>query len=325
MTVSDTPADFASAAMLRVLDHGMRSLGLQPPAPQPHPGRARVALDAKRLVVGAALQQGGWAALPLLGRGVHACVHEPTHRCLTATSEPAALLARWQRLERYIHSRHRVQLLHAGAHALQVAHRSLRAGTLPLPAEDLVVLGVLCALLEAIGAVAVQAWVVSGPAEVAAWPRPDGDALARLAAAQATATWRIGWSGVGAAPQHTAAAGGPPPALWADPRWPGAVGRVAALLAEQPGQPPTLGDLAARCGLPPRTLQRRLAQAGTSRAALLAELRARAAAWWLLASELPVAEVGFVSGYADQPHFTRQFRDRVGLPPARYRAQFAPA
>ena len=37
----------------------------------------------------------------------------------------------------------------------------------------------------------------------------------------------------------------------------------------------------------------------------------------------PLAEVGFLCGYADQAHFTREFRRRVGLPPERYRRAFA--
>ena len=52
-------------------------------------------------------------------------------------------------------------------------------------------------------------------------------------------------------------------------------------------------------------------------------MRLRAAAWWLVRTDTPLAEVGFVCGYADQPHFTREFGRRVGLTPAAYRADFA--
>jgi AraC-like DNA-binding protein len=254
---------------------------------------------------------------------VHACVHEPAHRCLTAAADPAGLLARWQRLERYIHSHHRVQLQAQGPGTLHLVHRSLRPATVTLPAEDLVVLGVLCALLEAIGATQVRAWVGDRAGEAAAWPQPDPAGLARHAAAGRTAAWRIAWDALGPPPPRDGGTQEPPAALWTDPQWQGPVGRAAALLGRCLAEPPGLATLALHCGLPPRTLQRRLAQAGTSRAALLADLRARAAAWWLLETAQPVAEVGFLSGYADQPHFTRQFRDRVGLPPAQYRAQFA--
>jgi AraC-like DNA-binding protein len=53
------------------------------------------------------------------------------------------------------------------------------------------------------------------------------------------------------------------------------------------------------------------------------ELRCRAGAWWLLNSHASIAELGFLSGYADQAHFTRELQRRVGMTPARYRAAFA--
>jgi transcriptional regulator GlxA family with amidase domain len=49
----------------------------------------------------------------------------------------------------------------------------------------------------------------------------------------------------------------------------------------------------------------------------------RAAAWWLLESDRSIAECGFLAGYSDQPHFTRDFGRRIGLAPGRYREHFA--
>ncbi len=68
----------------------------------------------------------------------------------------------------------------------------------------------------------------------------------------------------------------------------------------------------ARCfrrsvGLPPHSYvkQRRVA-------------RARAL---LEATDLPVAEIALVLGFADQSHFTRRFREVTGVPPGAYRFQ----
>ena len=138
-------SDFASTAMVRVLHAGMRSLGLDAPA-LPLTG-ARVSLDDKRRLVQAALAQGGWSALLRIGQGVQAIRGDPVHQALVASRSPAELLARWCRLERYIHSRHRLDVQADGA-ALDVSHRSLRAGEPPLPHEDLVVLGVLVAAID---------------------------------------------------------------------------------------------------------------------------------------------------------------------------------
>lgn len=185
--------DFASAVMVRALALGMRELGLASPAVVQGlaPRRGRVALGDKRALVGAAFAQGGFAALPLLGRGVNALRNEPTHRCLTAATDPAQLFARWMRLERYIHSRHRIRVLRLLPGGAELEHRSLAEGAAPLAAEDLVVLGVLCALLEAIGTASVRARVGGG---ADAYPRPDAPTPRRSRAPPPTAPPRAGRS-----------------------------------------------------------------------------------------------------------------------------------
>jgi transcriptional regulator GlxA family with amidase domain len=55
------------------------------------------------------------------------------------------------------------------------------------------------------------------------------------------------------------------------------------------------------------------------------EVRFRLAGSLLLQQAMPVSEVGFVCGYADQAHLTREFRKRLGVTPAKYRELFAPA
>ncbi|MFI1828136.1 helix-turn-helix transcriptional regulator [Streptomyces sp. NPDC020412] len=97
---------------------------------------------------------------------------------------------------------------------------------------------------------------------------------------------------------------------------------VAALLsAVDPARRWTLGCLAAELGMPARSLQRRLAAAGGF-SGLLGTVRAQAAAELLMAGEHPVSVIGFVCGYADQPHFTRHFKARTAMTPAVYRSVF---
>ncbi|MGL5849977.1 MAG: helix-turn-helix domain-containing protein, partial [Phycicoccus sp.] len=71
-----------------------------------------------------------------------------------------------------------------------------------------------------------------------------------------------------------------------------------------------------------RTLQRRLHSVGGLRA-VVGATRAAAAADLLIRNDHPLAIVGFACGYADQPHFTRQFRHHAGMTPAAYRSAFA--
>lgn len=325
---ADDGPSFASAAMVRVLVAGMRDLGLVPPPDAARAGDrsgpvATVSLQLKREVVASAVAQGGLACLARLGRGVHHHRHDPTHAAFASARSPADLLARWQRLERYIHSRHRCEVLDLRPGRARLRHVARDGAPPPLPAEDLVVLGLIAALLEMAGCRDVRAR--AGSVEVL--PRADEAALARAAARGTTAQWQLAW--------RTESGGGTGAAVASPPRWqpslddlvppstwPAVLADSARLLVADLAHPPTLPALAAALQRPRRSLQRALAEAGLGYAPLLAELRCRAAACWLLRTSAPIAEVGFVCGYADQAHFTRELRRRVGMTPARYREAF---
>lgn len=315
-------SEFASAAMVRVLRQGMRELGMDPGGAAHDPGGAdaRVSLDTKRRVVAVAVEQGGFACLARLGRGLHRHSHEPTHRALCSASDAAELFARWRRLEGYIHSSHRTEVVALEPDRAEVRHVSAPGHDPPQPVEDLVVLGVLASLLEAIGCTDVRARIDGIPV----LPIGDERALRRLAQRGATARWTIRWRTppAGAVPASPRASPLPSDLMDAAP-WPEIAIRAARVLLARPMHPPAVAALAAELRMATRSFQRALAGAGLRYSLLLAEARCRAAAWWLLHSASPLAEVGFLSGYSDQPHFTREFRRRVGMTPAVYRSEFA--
>ena len=72
-------------------------------------------------------------------------------------------------------------------------------------------------------------------------------------------------------------------------------------------------------GTSPRTLQRRLAEAGTTYAELLAASRLRTAKHWLTTTDMPIAEMSSALGYTAASNFARAFRRQTGLSPAAYR------
>ncbi|MBC7942097.1 MAG: helix-turn-helix transcriptional regulator [Chitinophagaceae bacterium] len=308
--------------MLRVLAQGMRDLGLDPgPHPPGSTGRvATVSLDEKRQLVSAALAQGGITCLALLGRGLHRYADEPTHRALVSARDASDLFVRWSRLERYIHSRHRIDVLDVSDRSAHIAHRSRPGTPAPLPAENLVVLGVLLALLEGLGASRVSGRV----GDVPVYPEPDPAALTMAAQQGTTAAWTIEWTPTTVLPRQptpvdaaVAADVNPPHA------WPALAQRSFVVLCANLTGPFTLPTLAQTLGHAPRSVQRSLSQAGLSYSQVLAEARCRSASWWLMRSAIPVAEVVYLCGHADQPHFTRDFRGRVGMTPLRYRSEFS--
>lgn len=300
-------SDFAAAAMMRLIALGLKRQGLPlPAAPAPLRG-ARVPLVDKRRLMNALLQQHGAEAVLRIGEGVHDARDEPVLVALRLARDPADLVTRWQRLERFIHSRHRVRVDTAGPGRLQLRHVSLVAAEPPTAAEDLLVLGLLVALIERQSMVELQVRV--GPA---GWVRREGGRW-RLRGEPADAgAWRLQWT---LRPAVTPAPLPPAAGDWLD--------AAARRLQSDVARPWTLSALAAELGGAPRSLQRHLAQHGSSFVALLRQLRLAQAARLLAETPKAPAEIGYLCGFADQAHFTREFKRHCALTPVRYREQFA--
>ncbi len=81
----------------------------------------------------------------------------------------------------------------------------------------------------------------------------------------------------------------------------------------------TLAELARAHHTSPRSLQRRLADQGTSFQALLDDTRRHLAEAHLKEGRLDLAEIALLLGYSEQSAFTRAFRAWTGLPPAQWR------
>jgi AraC-like DNA-binding protein len=194
-------------------------------------------------------------------------------------------------------------------------------GPPPSAAEDLLVLGVYLGLLRAIGCGDVTA---EAGGELVA--RPDGgcdaEAAARAVAAGTTAAWRLVWSDWARRPAATPHQGA------ADPQGARSLAfddcaeatALAALLAEDPARLLTLAEAAASLGLSPRGLQRRLAAHGLTPTAVGRAVQVRHACALLAGGDDPLPAIGFVCGFADQAHFTREFRRRLNMTPGAYRA-----
>ncbi len=293
--------DFASAAMMRIVRAGLQRQGLPAP-PLPPAQRGRVALPDKRAQLQALWRAHGPGVIARLGEAVHGLHDDPMLTAFAPASGPLDLLERWQRLERFVHSRHRVKVLAIGTQHLTWQHVSMRQDAPPDAAEDLLVAGLLLALAQRIGVQGLRA----RPAGTRAWLFNEGWRAERwpLAMHSWEWQWQPGQAAAAAAPEAT----------------------PLVLLQADPSRGWTLARLAHALCTSPRTLQRQLARDGHRFSHLLAQARLNHAARGLTQSEAALAEVGYLSGYADQPHFTRQFHAHTGLTPAQYRAQFrAPA
>ncbi|GAC1031756.1 AraC family transcriptional regulator [Pseudomonas sp. No.21] len=100
--------------------------------------------------------------------------------------------------------------------------------------------------------------------------------------------------------------------------------RVVALLSAQLAHgEPDRSALAASLGLSERTLQRRLAEEGSSYQQLLGDTRLQLAERHLQEGNLPIAEIAVLLGYSEPSVFFRAFRQWTGKTPGEYRQQLA--
>lgn len=286
--------DFASAAMLRLIRLGLARQGLAmptvPPPPAPAVAPAHIGFAHKRALADALLARYGPEVMWRIGEAVLDAPDEPTLTALVAASDPPDLVRRFQRLERYIHSRHQVVVEIEQPGHLQLRHRSTRADAPPRPAEDLLVWGLLKGLLQRLGTPALRTGLAEGTAvlELRWQPQPLQARTPSLAPADTPAAAR-------------------------------------RALATDLGADWTLPRLAATLGLSLRTLQRRLAEGGSSFARLWTEVRLAAAGHLLTEGADSTAQVGYHCGFADQAHFTRCFQRHMAITPARYRREFGRA
>lgn len=324
-------SDFASGVMLRLLLTGMAESGMIIPASSNRGtnargvSNARVPLERKRALTAAVLAQGGHATLLQLGLGIHRLAGDPIHLALGSACDPHDFLARWHRLERYMHSRHRVEVLAVSPYALHLRHHTPHHAEGPAPEESLLVLGVIAAGFEMVGATALRVRIVGE--QILPLADSDPAILTRLARDRNVAEWELDWaqttkkgsedvSGRFRVPRMNV-----PPQLCSALKWPQMARQIADDVLEDLSADHSVQAVARRLGTSGRSLQRQLAAHGLTLSNVLAETRSRAAAWWLCQADRPIAEVGFLCGFSDQPHFTREFTHRVGLAPARYRRE----
>jgi AraC family transcriptional regulator len=86
----------------------------------------------------------------------------------------------------------------------------------------------------------------------------------------------------------------------------------------------TLEDLSGEAGVHPVHLSRVFRKfAGEGIGEYVRRLRIRSACEQMLTPEIPMAEISLATGFADQSHFTRCFRQVTGMTPAKFRAAVA--
>jgi AraC-like DNA-binding protein len=308
--------DFASAAMMRLIQLGLRQQGLVIKSlPPTHKAArsARVPLSDKRALVQQLHQAFGSTALLRMGQAIQVAPDEPALVALSMARDPADLVARWQRLERFVHSRHRVQVLACSDSCIELLHCSLHGGQTPSRGEDLLIFGLLVALINRMGVAKLRARFLGERAwrwQVGAWRQAPTPAD--------TSRWQIEWSARAQLDHsrsvHSAVAAG----CLATPT----ASAAALWLERDPGRAWSVAALAQELSTSPRQLQRVLQSQQVSFTALRSQARLAHAAKCLVATTQSAAEIGYACGFADQAHFNREFKRHSAFTPLAYRRHF---
>lgn len=293
--------DFASASLVALVVKSVLEADpalLPPGAKAPDPMRdATLSAAAKRDLLDHIYSRRG--AGPLLAIGHHLdAAASPLLSVLANAARPDIVVDKWLRLERYGHAVNRTGIRLDGDNA--VACRRWSEGGPPTAAENALIAGFLFGLCGLAGARG-RTLEIDGRI-FDAEPLSSAGTLER-----GGETFRIAWTEW-------------QPPLPSPPGTAGTGERLKALLSTDVARGWSVAEAARLMAKSSRSLQRELTADGVSFSTVLRGARVGEAARLLRQEEAAsLAEIGYCCGYADQPHFQRDFRRALNMSPGEYR------
>jgi len=279
-------------------------------------------MQHKRDLLDIIRREAGAAALLSIGQGIRDAGFDPMWRAAMRAPSPAVLLDKWRRMEVFGHSRNRLRIELTGRARASFSRYSVDGHSPPTAPENLLICGLVIALLEEIGCLGLYCEM----------PGADGAALLIYDKRRfevpgdggelATASWEIGWATFAPRPAEAAAPEPPPIALpvSCDARARASIEAVTRLMAADAGRRWKVGELARDCGMSTRSMQRRLGQGGLSFSKLVRAVRVHEACRLLTAGDASITMIGFCAGFSDSAQFSRDFRASTGMKPSAWRA-----
>lgn len=283
---------------------------------------AQVPAGYKREILDIIWRKAGPETLLSIGQGIRSVGYDPIWHAAVRSASPALLFNKWRRFEVFGHSRNRLRIDQTHERGASFQRYTVDGGT-PTAPENLLICGLIIALLEAIGCLGLRCEMPLG--DGAAYPiRENGRfRVPDDAEALASATWTIEWRSFSPPVENSASEAEPPHVALprsCDSTLRASIDAVVRLLTRDVARQWKVGELARETGFSARSLQRRLGDAELSFSRLVRLVRIHEACRLLKGSDAPVTAIGFCAGFSDSAHFSRDFRASMGMTPSDYRA-----
>lgn len=293
--------DFASASLVALVVRSVRETDpslLPPGAAMPDPMKqATLSSAEKRGLLAHIYRRRGAGPLLAIGRHLDGAA-SPLLAVLANAARPEILAAKWLRLERYGHAINRTHIDLDGDRMM--ACRRWSEGEPPTVAENALIAGFLFGLCHLAGAHGLTL-------EIGGRTLDAGGMSAVGALENSGETFRIAWTGW--RPPETPRTGAGPATSE----------RLKLLLSGDVARDWSVSGAATLLAKSTRSLQRELAAEGVTFSSALRGVRVGEAARLLRGGDASLAEIGYCCGYADQPHFQRDFRRALNMSPGDYR------
>ena len=267
-------------------------------------------------------REAGPETLLSIGQGIRDIGYDPIWHAAVRSASPTVMFDKWRRFEAFGHwqNRLRIDQTHEKRASFQ---RYAVGGGMPTTPENLLICGLIIALLEEIGCVGLRCDM---PLDDGATYRIREDGRFSVpddANPLMPDTWTIEWQMFSSRTKNAIPEAEPPDIALpqsCDSTLRNSIKTVVRLLTLDVSRQWKIDGLACEAGLSTRSLQRRLLDAELSFSHLVRLVRIHEACRLLKNSDAPITTIGFCAGFSDSAHFSRDFRASMGMTPSDYRA-----
>ncbi len=318
--------DFAKASLLNLIVH---QIGRIRPDLLPAGVRdvdairqAHVPAARKRDILNFVWRRAGPRLLLSVGQGIGDFVYDPIWHAAIHSISPVVFFDKWRRFEIFAHSSNRLHIDLTAENQAAFQRYTVDGGT-PTPPENLLICGLIIAILEEIGCRGLVCEMALDDGTMREIRRDGRFFVPENAENLKTRAWSISWRAF-VPHERMAATNGDIPDFasrrMCDQVSAHSIAPVVRLLMSDIGRQWKIAELALEAGLSTRSLQRRLERAGLNFSKLVRLARIHEACHLLKDSRTPITAIGFCTGFSDSAQFSRDFRATVGMTPSNYRA-----